>query len=122
MAWALACTARATAQIGSLFPAMEAENLLFDSVNLPSGLKGKYGLIALAFSKKSEKDLGSWFNPMYNQFLAEPDSNAFFKFEYDLNLYIVPMFTGVKRATYKNTMKKLQKTVAPELQPICPVL
>ncbi|WP_456461562.1 hypothetical protein [Reichenbachiella sp.] len=104
------------AQIGDIFPEMEGESLRYDTVNIPSDLNGKYSLIALAFSKKSEKDLGSWFNPLYNQFLTEPDPNAFFSFEYDLNMYIIPMFTGAKRAAYKSTMKKVQETVAPELQ------
>lgn len=107
----------ASAQVGDVFPKLEGESLLYDTVNIPTDLNGKYSLIALAFSKKSEADLGSWFSPMYNQFLVEPDPNAFFKFEYDMHLYIVPMFTGAKRAAYKGTMKKVQKTVAPELQP-----
>lgn len=106
----------ASAQVGETFPDMEGESLRYDTVYIPSDLQGKYSLIALAFSKKSEKDLGSWFNPMYNQFLVEPDPNAFFSFEYDINLYIIPMFTGAKRAAYKGTMKKVQETVAPELQ------
>lgn len=110
-------TTAAYAQLGDVFPLMEGESLLYDTVNIPSDLNGKYSLIALAFSKKSEEDLGSWFNPMYNQFLVEPDPNALFSFEYDLNLYIIPMFTGAKRAAYKSTMKKVQQTVAPELQP-----
>lgn len=111
------CLGKASAQVGDIFPLMEGESLLYDTVNIPSDLQGKYSLISLAFSKKSEDDLGSWFNPMYNQFLAEPDPMALFRFEYDMNLYIVPMFTGAKRAAYKGTMKKVQKTVAPELQP-----
>lgn len=114
---AIICFSSVKAQVGDVFPLMEGESLRYDTVNIPSDLNGKYSLIALAFSKKSEEDLGSWFNPMYNQFLVEPDPNAFFKFEYDLHLYIVPMFTGAKRAAYKGTMKKVQKTVAPELQP-----
>ncbi|SMD32613.1 ATP10 protein [Reichenbachiella faecimaris] len=109
-------TGAASAQMGDIFPDMEGESLRYDTVNIPSDLKGKYSLIALAFSKKSEKDLGSWFNPMYNQFLVEPDPNALFSFEYDMELYIIPMFTGAKRAAYKSTMKKVQETVAPELQ------
>ncbi|MEO9803972.1 MAG: hypothetical protein ABJF04_12015 [Reichenbachiella sp.] len=114
---AIAYFSNASAQVGDVFPQMEGESLLYDTINIPTDLNGKYSLIALAFSKKSEEDLGSWFNPMYNQFLTEPDPNAFFKFEYDLNLYIIPMFTGAKRAAYKSTMRKVQKTVAPELQP-----
>ncbi|MEO9967953.1 MAG: hypothetical protein ABJF11_19330 [Reichenbachiella sp.] len=113
----LVCFQFSSAQVGDVFPLMEGESLLYDTVNIPADLNGKYSLIALAFSKKSEEDLGSWFNPMYNQFLTEPDPNAFFKFEYDMHLYIVPMFTGAKRAAYKSTMKKVQKTVSPEIQP-----
>lgn len=113
----LCCAISVSAQVGDVFPLMEGESLRYDTINIPSDLNGKYSLIALAFSKKSEEDLGSWFNPMYNQFLAEPDPNAFFSFEYDMHLYIVPMFTGAKRAAYKSTMRKVQETVAPELQP-----
>lgn len=107
----------AVAQKGEVFPLMQGESLRYDTVNIPADLNGKYSLIALAFSKKSEEDLGSWFNPMYNQFLTEPDPNALFSFEYDLNLYIIPMFTGAKRTAYKSTMKKVQETVDPHLQP-----
>jgi hypothetical protein len=105
-----------SAQDGNVFPYMEAESLTNEMINLPNDIQGSYSLIALAFSKKSESDLGSWFQPIYSQFLQVPDPNAFFSFDYDLNVFIIPMFTGAKRAAYQKTMKKVQKTVDPKLQ------
>ena len=56
-------------QIGNEFPEMEAESLTNQMVNIPADISGKYTLIGLAYSKKSEKDLKTWFNPTYNQFI-----------------------------------------------------
>jgi hypothetical protein len=96
---------------------MEAETLLEQPVNLPNDLSGKYSIIALAFSKKSEDDLKTWFSPTYDQFMREPDKTNVFATDYDINLYFVPMFTGHKTVAYKSVMEKVQGTVDKQLYP-----
>ncbi|HNR73963.1 MAG TPA: hypothetical protein PKM03_07045, partial [Cyclobacteriaceae bacterium] len=55
--------------IGKQFPDMEAETVEDKKVNLPADTKGKYTLLGLAYSKKSEDELNTWFSPIYNKFV-----------------------------------------------------
>ncbi|MFY8037206.1 MAG: hypothetical protein ACOVMQ_08565, partial [Cyclobacteriaceae bacterium] len=48
--------------IGSTFPEMKIETVNDKTVLLPQDTKGKYTLLGLAYSKKSEEELNSWFN------------------------------------------------------------
>ncbi|MCP4457278.1 MAG: hypothetical protein GY816_04510 [Cytophagales bacterium] len=105
------------AQVGDLFPPMEAESLTSDIVNLPDDLKGKYTLIGLAFSKKAEDNLKTWFSPVWNQFVREHGKADIFATDYDINLFFIPMFTGHKTVAYKKVMVKVQKTTDPNLHP-----
>lgn len=105
------------AQVGEIFPLIEGENLKNEFITIPTDTKGKYTLIGLAYSKKAEDDLKTWFSPTYNQFLKEPDPNNIFQFDYDINLYFIPMFTGAKRPAYQRTMKKIKKTIDNRLEP-----
>lgn len=105
------------AQVGDLFPEMEAETLTNKSVNIPKNLTGKYSLICLAYTKKSEDQLATWFQPIYNQFIYKSPTPSLFAGDFDINVYFIPMFTGAKRPAYQKVMKKVKKTVDPKLQP-----
>ncbi len=105
------------AQVGEDFPLMEAESLTNDFINIPEDLKGKYSILGLAYSKKSEQDLKSWYSPAYNQFIYKPEKPSLFAGNYDVNVYFVPMFTGAKRPAYKSVMKKVQKGLDERLKP-----
>ena len=81
------------------FPDMEAETIGDEVLTLPEDIRGKITLVGLAFSKKSEKDLNTWLSPVYNAFLRQKSSNApslFASAAYDVNVYFIPMFTGLK--------------------------
>ena len=105
------------AQIGNQFPNMSAETLSNDMLSIPKDLNGKYSLICLAYSSKAEDYLGQWFSPIYNNFIHKPETPSPFSFSYDVNVYFVPMITGVKRPAYKTTMKKTQQSVDPAMKP-----
>jgi hypothetical protein len=49
--------------IGKQFPDMEAETAEDKKVNLPTDTKGKYTLLGLAYSKKSEDELNYMVQP-----------------------------------------------------------
>lgn len=100
-----------------MFPAMEAETLSEQMVNLPDAVKGKYTIIGLAYSKKSEDDLKTWFSPAYNQFMRKPSKTDIFASTYDINLFFIPMFTGHKTVAYKSVMGKVKETVDAQLHP-----
>lgn len=107
----------ANAQIGNPFPQLEGESLVHGMVNIPEDVQGKHTLIGLAFSKKSEKDLNGWFNPVYQQLIKEPEAGSLFAFSYDVNVFFVPMLTGAKRPAYESVMKKVEKDVDKKLHP-----
>ena len=99
---AVLCILSATAsfsQVGDPFPELSGETVLDEVISIPNDTRDKYTLVGLAYSKKSEDDLSSWFSPSYNLFVRDKeDAGVFASFTYDVNLYFVPMFTGVKAA------------------------
>src|SRR5690606_31929306 len=87
----------AEAQIGKVFRDMEAETVEDKKVNLSLDVKGKYTLLGLAYSKKSEDELNSWFQPVFEKFIQKT-GGMLSGFSYDVNVYFIPMFTGVNAA------------------------
>lgn len=102
--------------IGTLFPVMEAETVEDKKVILPEAAKGKYTLLGLAYSKKSEDELNSWFQPVFEKFIQK-NKGLFEGFGYDVNVYFVPMFTGVNAAATGTAKRKAIKNVDPQLLP-----
>ncbi len=108
--------------VGSKFPQMETATADGKEVILPQDTKGKYTLLGLAFSKKSEDDLNSWMEPIFWKFIDKPKgqmNQLFGGQQYDVNAYFVPMFTGIKTAATKtakkNAMKKLDLRLIPSI-------
>ena len=95
---------------------MEAESMEDKKWFLPSDTKGKYTLVGLAYSKKSEDDLNSWFNPVYNKFVRKT-TGLLEGMGYDVNVFFVPMFTGVNAAAAGTAKKKALKNIDPILFP-----
>jgi hypothetical protein len=102
--------------IGKVFPSMEAETVEDKKVMLPVDTKGKYTLVGLAYSKKSEDDLNGWFSPVYNKFVRKT-TGMLEGMGYDVNVYFVPMFTGVNAAATGTAKKKALKNIDPILLP-----
>ena len=86
------------------FPDLQGETLQDKTVNIPVDIKGKFTLIGMAYSDKAEKDLRTWLNPLYNKFI---EKNSMFN--YDINLYFIPMFTGARQATMNLAKKELKE-------------
>lgn len=102
--------------IGKTFPDMTAETVEDKKVNLPQDVKGKYSLLGLAYSKKSEDELNTWFQPVFEKFVQKT-SGLMASFSYDVNVYFVPMFTGVNAAATGTAKRKAIKNVDPQLLP-----
>jgi hypothetical protein len=102
--------------IGKMFPDMQAETVEDKRVMLPAEVKGKYTLIGLAYSKKSEDELNSWFQPIFEKFIQKTNG-LMSGFGYDVNVYFVPMFTGVNAAATGTAKRKAIKNVDPQLLP-----
>jgi hypothetical protein len=101
---------------GKMFPDMEAETVEDKKVKLPQETKGKYTLLGLAYSKKSEEELNSWFQPVFEKFIQKT-SGVLASFSYDVNVYFVPMFTGVNAAATGTAKRKALKNIDPQLLP-----
>lgn len=102
--------------VGKAFPAMTAETVDDKEVELPASTAGKYTLIGLAYSKKSEAELNSWFQPVFSKFIQKTNG-LFSGFAYDVNVYFVPMFTGVNSAATGTAKRKAAKNIDPQLLP-----
>lgn len=114
---ALFAFAFAEAQVvGKLFPAMEAETVDDKKVALPGDVKGKYTLLGLAYSKKSEDELNSWFRPVFEKFIHK-STGLMAGMGYDVHVYFVPMFTGVNAAATGTAKRKALKNTDPQLLP-----
>ena len=102
--------------IGKQFPDMVAETVDDKKVNLPNDINGKYSLLGLAYSKKSEDELNSWFGPVFNKFIRKAEG-MMAGMGYDVNVYFVPMFTGVNAAATGTAKRKALKNIDPQLLP-----
>jgi hypothetical protein len=102
--------------IGKTFPVMEAETVEDKKVKLPGDVAGKYTLLGLAYSKKSEEELNSWFQPVFEKFIQK-SKGLMSSFTYDVNVYFVPMFTGINAAATGTAKKKALKNIDPQLLP-----
>ena len=98
--------------VGKIFPPISCEDYNGKKVNLPEETKGKYTLIGMAFSNAAEKDLKTWINPVYNKFIGKVDRTKADVFDagidYDINLYFIPMFTGLNQLTSKSSKQKIK--------------
>lgn len=101
-------------QVGKDFPALTGETLDGKSVTVPESVKGKYSLIAVAYSSDAETDLSSWLNPIYNKFIAK---TGLMDEAYDVNLYFIPMFTAGNIAFVNKAKKAMKEESDPELHP-----
>jgi hypothetical protein len=102
--------------IGKMFPAMDAETVEDKIVKLPGAAAGKYTLLGLAYSKKSETELNSWFQPVFEKFIQK-STGLMAGFGYDVNVYFVPMFTGINAAATGTAKRKALKDIDPQLLP-----
>lgn len=102
--------------IGKMFPDMEAETVEDKKVKLPLEAKGKYTLLGLAYSKKSEDELNSWFQPVFEKFIQKTNG-LMSGFGYDVNVYFIPMFTGINAAATGTAKRKALKNIDPQLLP-----
>src|SRR4051812_33076661 len=107
--------------VGKPFPEMICENYNGQAVNLPKDTKGKYTLLAIAFSSAAEGDLKTWINPIYNKFIGKVDASKADVFDvhidYDVNLFFVPMFTGFNQLASKQSKDKIKAKTDKELYP-----
>ncbi len=96
------------------FPAISCETLDGKKISLPVDCAGKKTLIGMAYSQKAQDMLLTWYEPMFDKFVAKV---GMFDYEYDVKLYFIPMFIGLKQAFYESTLKELRSQNRKDLYP-----
>jgi hypothetical protein len=94
------------AQTGKMFPALQGELLDGKTMTLPT-TTGKKTLVGLAYSSKAEDALKSWYQPLYDKFIAK---KGMFDDQIDIETYFVAMYIGLKQTAYESTMNKLKES------------
>lgn len=104
------------AQIGDTFPEMSGITLTDKTISIPADTQDKYTLIGLAYSKKAEDDLKTWFQPVYEKFVRESKPNQLIpEVKPDVHVVFVPMFTGIKQGASNAAIKKMKKGIDEKL-------
>lgn len=99
------------------FPTMECTSLEGKKIILPKDNNGKITVLGMAFSAKAEKELSTWFQPAFTNFIEKPDPNAIIPMDvYDVNCYFVPVFSGVMQAAAGKVEKKMKEGLDKSLQ------
>ncbi len=100
-------------QLKKAFPTIAVETLTNQKKNLPTDVKGKYTLIGVAYSQKSEADLKTWYEPTYQTFFAQTGNNNFVPTNaYDINMYFIIMINGLKQAAEGKIIEEIKKGTA----------
>lgn len=102
------------AQVGDSFPEIEGESLTEEPISVPESTKGKITIIGMAYSKRSESAIKSWYQPMFDKFVLKL---GMFDKDYDVNMVFIPMYTGTKKLAYNATIKKLKESAREDLFP-----
>lgn len=103
-----------SAQVGQQFPTLNGETLSEEKYSLPEDTKGKFTLLGMAYSQKAEPLLKTWFQPAYDKFIAK---TGMFDSFYDVNIFFIPMFVGIKKSAHDSNMKKTRQKENKELFP-----
>ena len=105
--------------VGTSFPTIETETVDDEVVALPQDAQDRVTLVVMAYSKKAEKDLNSWLSPLFNTFIQQKvsDGGLFAGFAHDIDVYVVPMFTGIKAAAEGTAKRKAAKYLDERLIP-----
>jgi len=105
----------AFAQKGSPFPKFPTYKLNGQSFILPDSVKGKYTIIGIAFSKKAEESLVTWYTPAYQTFIQKKKT-MFASEVYNVNTYFVAVVTGSNKVSGEAIVKKIKENTQKELQ------
>lgn len=105
-------------QKDKVFPSISGEDYKDKIITLPDDTKGKMTLIGMAYSKKSEDDLKTWFNPVYQMFIYKSEKPSLFEASIpDVHVYFLPMFTGINQAAAGTAKNKMIKGIDEKLLP-----
>lgn len=101
-------------QTGESFPELSGETLEGKELTLPEDTNDKLTIVGMAYSKKSEDVLKTWYTPMYDKFVLK---RGMFDHMYDVHFLMIPMYTGAKKMAYEASLKKMRESNRKDLYP-----
>lgn len=104
------------AQMGKPFPFLASKKLNGHAFPIPDSVKGKYTIIGIAFSKKAEESLKTWYQPAYQTFIQKKKT-IFAEEVYNVNTYFIAVVTGTNKVAGGDIVKTIQAQTQKELQP-----
>jgi hypothetical protein len=93
-------------------PLIKGETTEGKFVELPAAAAGKYAIVAIAAGKKAEPVLQEWYEPAYLRFVAK---QGLFAGAHDADLWLVPIFTGLNKAAFGPSIKRLKEQADPDV-------
>ena len=106
----LVCGAQLSAQ--TTFPSIQGETTDGSEVTLPQASPEGFTIIAIAYGKKAQPILETWYGPAYSRFV---NKQGLFAGSYHSDLFLVPMFVGLNKSAYGTSMNKLRKSADPDI-------
>lgn len=99
------------------FPDISGKTLENKKVSIPLATKGKYTLIGMAYSQKAEEDLKTWYQPVFDMFIHKSTNSFLPVDDYDVNIYFIPMITGIAKGASGKIEQKMKENIDKSLQP-----
>lgn len=90
------------------FPELKGTTLSGQVKSIPSEVKGKHAVIAVAYSLKAQQSLATWQEAVTDNFLAPPKESIVPVTTYDAHLYFVPMLKGLAQTVSDKVVKDLK--------------
>ena len=106
----LICGTRLSAQ--STFPVIQGETTEGAEVVLPQASPEGFTVIAIAYGKKAQPLLETWYGPAYSRFV---NKQGLFADSYHADLFLVPIFVGLNKSAYGSSMKELRRSADPDI-------
>ncbi len=93
------------------FPSIECEKLNGKHLSLPKMTNGKYTILGIAYSKRSEEHLKTWFKPIFYEYIHHAHHPVLFHHEYHVNVFFIPMFTGTHEISLHSARHYFKKHI-----------
>jgi hypothetical protein len=110
VATSLVCDTPLFAQ--TAFPVIHGETVGGLEVVLPQASPQGFTIIAMAYGKKAQPLLETWYGPAYSRFV---NKQGLFADSYHADLFLVPMFVGLNKSAYGSSMNRLRKYADPDI-------
>lgn len=106
------------AQVGTVFPPMECQNIDGVKSNVPVSLKGKKSVLCLAYSQKAQEKLQGWIDASVHDLILRSSEQSLIPEEpYNIHAFFIAMFTGANQNFANGAEAQIKKNIDVQLHP-----